>query len=271
MTKSPHDGGSFASYLWDDRAVDNAVDFVFFSVNASRSVHGCTPKFTFPAGDKGALNNLGSGQDSCMDLMAAVRQGCSRAPPGPPTRWCSVLLGGIGLTTTYIDGDQLELVLALLTPPNRLACQLALHTGLRINDVLTLRTDQLKPRLTIREAKTGKSRRITIPAKLLSSIKAQAGEVWAWPGRNPSKHRTRQAVWADVKRAQRALRLPVSIGPHSLRKTYAVRQYAKSGDLGKVQAALNHSDIAVTMLYAMADHLSRQRAAGGSRRRSRPR
>lgn len=174
-------------------------------------------------------------------------------------------------TTTYIDGDQLELVLALLTQPNRLACQLALHTGLRIGDVLALRTDQLKPRLTVREAKTGKSRRVTIPKQLLADIRAQAGDTWAWPGRDPSKHRTRQAVWADVKRAQRACRLPSNIGPHSLRKTYAVRQYAKSGDLGKVQAALNHSDMAVTMLYAMADHLTRQRAAGGARRRSKPR
>ena len=175
------------------------------------------------------------------------------------------------MTTTYIDGDQLELVLVLLTGPNRLACQLALHTGLRISDVLALRTDQIKPRLTVREAKTGKSRRITIPTKLLASIKEQAGDMWAWPGRDPAKRRTRQAVWADVKRAQRALRLPANIGPHSLRKTYAVRQFSKSGDLGKVQMALNHSDMAVTVLYAMADHLSRQRAAGGSKRRSRPR
>lgn len=180
-------------------------------------------------------------------------------------------LGGARLTTTYIDGDQLELVLALLTQPNRLACQLALHTGLRISDVLSLRTDQLRPRLTVKEAKTGKSRRITIPKRLLSEIQAQAGEVWAWPGRDPAKHRTRQAVWADIKRAQRACRLPDNIGPHSLRKTYAVRQFARSGDLGKVQAALNHSDMTVTMLYAMADHLTQQRAAGGSKRRSRPR
>lgn len=203
--------------------------------------------------------------------MAAQAVRMSRAPPGPPTRWRSAALRGDRLTTTYIDGDQLELVLALLTPANRLACQLALHTGLRIGDVLSLRTNQLKPRLTVREAKTGKSRRVTIPKRLLASIQEQAGEVWAWPGRDPAKHRTRQAVWADVKRAQRALRLPVSIGPHSLRKTYAVRQYARSGDLGKVQEALNHSDMAVTMLYAMADHMTRQRAAGGSRRRSRPR
>lgn len=182
-----------------------------------------------------------------------------------------VFRGRNRLTTTYIDGDQLELVLALLTPANRLACQLALHTGLRISDVLEIRTNQLKSRITVRESKTSKGKRITIPKRLLSNIREQAGETWAFPGRNPERHRTRQAVWSDIKRAQKALRLPNNIGPHSLRKTYAVRQYAKSGDLGKVQAALNHSDVAVTVLYAMADHLTRQRAAGGSRRRSKPR
>lgn len=161
-------------------------------------------------------------------------------------------------------------MLALLTPANRLACQLALHTGLRIGDVLSLRTDQLKPRLTVREAKTGKSRRITIPKHLLAAIREQAGEIWAWPGRDPAQHRTRQAVWADIKRAQRACRLPSNIGPHSLRKTYAVRQYARSGDLGKVQLALNHSDMAVTMLYAMADHMTSQRKKSGSKRLSKP-
>lgn len=155
-------------------------------------------------------------------------------------------------------------------PSNRLACQLALHTGLRINDVLSIRTEQLRPRLTVREHKTGKGKRITIPKQLLASIREQAGETWAFPGRDPAKHRTRQAVWSDIKRAQRALRLPDNIGPHSLRKTYAVRKFASSGDLAAVQQALNHSDIAVTMLYAMADHLTKQRKAGGSKRRSRP-
>lgn len=177
--------------------------------------------------------------------------------------------GRCDTTTTYIDGDQLELVLALLTPPNRLACQLALHTGLRISDVLALRTEQLRPRLTIHESKTGKSRRITIPKQLLADIREQAGDTWAWPGRDPSKHRTRQAVWADVKRAQRACRLPTNIGPHSLRKTYAVRQYSRSGDILKVKNSLNHSDIAVTMLYAMADHLTSQKKH--SNKRSKPR
>ena len=161
--------------------------------------------------------------------------------------------------------------MALLMPQNRLIMQLALHTGLRVGDVVNLHSDQLKPRVTVKERKTGKGKRITIPAQLLRAIKAQAGEVWAFPGRDPEKPKTRQAVWKDVKRAAAAMRLPVNVGPHTMRKVYAVRKLAASGgDLAAVSRALNHSDMAVTLIYAMADHLTKQARQGPGRRRGRP-
>lgn len=176
------------------------------------------------------------------------------------------------MRTDYIDGQELELVLALLMPQNRLICQLAISTGLRIGDVCSLRAEQLIQRPTITEAKTKKSRRIYIPADLLRRIKAQAGETWAFPGTKEGQHKTRQAVWADIKRAAKACRCPQNIGPHTLRKVYAVRKFQQTGgDLRAVQKALNHDDQAVTMLYAMADHLSRQKAAEGGRNRRRRR
>ena len=162
--------------------------------------------------------------------------------------------------------------MALLMPQNRLIMQLAIHTGLRVGDVINLHSDQLKPRVTVKERKTGKGKRITIPAQLLRAIKAQAGEVWAFPGRDPEKPKTRQAVWKDVKRAAAAMRLPVNVGPHTMRKVYAVRKLAASGgDLAAVSRALNHSDMAVTLIYAMADHLTKQARQGPGRRRGRPR
>ena len=177
---------------------------------------------------------------------------------------------GVCIRTEWIDDTQLELVLALLMPQNRLIMQLCIHTGLRVGDVVALRTEQLKPRVYIREQKTGKSRRITIPARLLRDIQAQAGDHWAFPGKPGSSagHKTRQAVWADVKRAAKAARLPGNIGTHSARKVYAVRQMQRTGNLAAVQRALNHSDPAVTMIYAMADHLAKK---GGSGKLSRPR
>lgn len=151
------------------------------------------------------------------------------------------------------------MVLMLLTPANRLVMRVALHTGLRVSDVLSLRVAQLRPRMTVREAKTGKSRRISLPASLIADlVSSGAGSEWCFPSPvDNNKHRTRQAVYKDVKRAAYALRMQGQISPHSARKVYAVRRLDDyHGDLARVQRALNHDDITVSMIYAMADRLS---------------
>lgn len=153
-------------------------------------------------------------------------------------------------------------------PENRLAMEVALHTGLRIGDVLALRSDNLAQRMTIHESKTGKSRRISLSRGLYDRLKAISGQIWVFEGaRDKTKHRTRQAVWMDVKRAAKALRLPRNVTPHSARKVYAVDVYKRSGDLALAQRLLNHDSPEVTMIYAMSDHLARERR----RARSAPR
>lgn len=157
--------------------------------------------------------------------------------------------------TEYLLHKEVDRVLAALMPQNQLICRVCLHTGLRLGDVLSLRTQQLGLQFMVTEAKTKKRRRVGLSADLLEEIRHQAGEVWAFPGRVPGKHKTRQAVWLDMKRAARAFRLPQNVAPHSLRKVYAVELLEKYGDIQKVRRALNHSGIEVTMIYAMADRL----------------
>lgn len=159
------------------------------------------------------------------------------------------------MKTEYLLSKEVGHVLAALTPQNRLIARVCLHTGLRVGDVVALRTQQLGLQFTVTESKTKKRRKVGLPTELLQEIKAQAGTEWAFPGCKPGKHKTRQAVWADVKRAAKAFRLPQNVGPHSFRKVYAVELLGKYGDLGRVQRALNHSSAEVTMIYAMADKL----------------
>ncbi len=159
------------------------------------------------------------------------------------------------MTTEYLLRREMEHVLAALTPSNRLVCRVCLQTGLRVGDVVSLKTQDLKAQFWITEAKTKKRRRVNLPRDLLDQIRTQAGEVWAFPGRSPGKHRTRQAVWADVKRAARAFRIRQNIAPHSFRKVYAVELLRRCGDVKRVQRALNHSDCATTMVYVMAAEL----------------
>lgn len=175
------------------------------------------------------------------------------------------------MKTEYLLQKEVDGVLAMLTPDNARVMRVALHTGLRVSDVLDLRTAQLAPRFWVTEKKTGKRRQVGLPEPLLSDLKNGAGTVWVFPGRVPGKRRTRQAVWKDVKRAARALRLPQNVGPHSARKVYAVDLLERYGDIERVKRALNHSSESVTMIYALADlrlrsKKARRRAAAGRRR-----
>lgn len=159
------------------------------------------------------------------------------------------------MTTEYLLRREMEHVLAALTPSNRLVCRVCLQTGLRVGDVVSLKTRDLKGQFWIVEAKTRKRRRVNLPRELLDQIRDQAGDVWAFPGRKPGQHRTRQAVWADVKRAAKAFRIRQNVAPHSFRKVYAVELLRRCGDVKRVQRALNHSDCATTMVYVMAAEL----------------
>lgn len=171
------------------------------------------------------------------------------------------------MKTEYLIEREVELVLHLLTYENRLVMRTLLHTGLRIGDVLALRTEQLKPNFWITEQKTGKRRQVGLPEPLLTDLRQSAGSEWVFPGVKPGKHRTRQAVWKDVKRAAAAGRLTANAAPHSARKVYAVELLKKYGDIERVRRALNHGGIEVTIIYALAD---KQLEAKGQRRRSRP-
>lgn len=160
------------------------------------------------------------------------------------------------MKSEYIAPEMLEHILYALTPSNRLVCRVCLQTGLRVGDVLQLRSDALKKQFTITEQKTGKRRRVSLPAALLREMQQQAGAVYVFEGRkDPNKPRTRQAVYADLKRAAKAFRLKENLTPHSLRKIYAVKLFNRSSDLEKVQHALNHEYESTTMLYAFSDKL----------------
>ena len=160
------------------------------------------------------------------------------------------------MRSEWIFEEELRHVLAALTEPNRLACAASLKTGLRIDDVLHIRTAQLSERMTVTEQKTGKKRRGYIGRDLFEQLQAIAGRKWVFEGRLDWKSpRTRQAVWKDIKRAALLFRLKENVSPHTCRKVYAVSEYHKCHDLKRVQSLLNHSSEAVTVLYALADEL----------------
>lgn len=161
--------------------------------------------------------------------------------------------------TSYADRAQMGHILAAMMPTNALIVRVCMRTGLRVSDVLELKTAQLKPRQTVRERKTGKTRRVVWSQPLYEQMLQQAGSIWVFPSRtDPRKHRTRQAVYKDIHHVaamfQRsgAVSRSQNIGTHTARKIAAVNAYRKGG-LDAAQRLLNHSDPGITLLYALAD------------------
>jgi len=161
------------------------------------------------------------------------------------------------MKTDYLLHKEMECVLRALTPSNELVMRACLQTGLRVSDVLALRRDQIGNRFWVTEAKTGKRRIVGLDTPLVDAILgASMGSDWAFPGRaGVDSPRTRQAVWKDVKRAQKAFRLPQNVGTHTARKIYAVELMEKYGDIARVQKAMKHSSESITAIYAMSDIL----------------
>lgn len=176
------------------------------------------------------------------------------------------------MRSDYINPAILDHILAALTPENELAMRVALATGLRIDDVLSLSTADImrttNNRITVTEKKTQKHRRVYIPELLLQEMRRRSGHIYVFEGRTAAtKHRTRQAVWKDLKRAADAYRVrkALTISPHTARKVYAVEAFKRYGSPEKVQRLLQHSDPAVTALYILAEDVSARKLPAGEK------
>lgn len=187
----------------------------------------------------------------------------------------------------WVSEEIMDMILKSMMPANRLAVEVSLHTGLRIGDVLALRTDtvQRTARPYVRDSKTGKLHRISLPFELRAALLAGAGKVYVFPGRlDPLKHRSRAAVYKDMRQAVEVVKRAgwvekgAQISPHSARKVAAVRAFQKGG-FPAAQALLQHDQDhpMVTMVYALSDRpeslppLSRRRKSSKramSRRRA---
>ena len=192
------------------------------------------------------------------------------------------------MRTDYVPKELLTRLLEALTPQNALVMELCMVTGMRVGDALMV-TDEsarslaARKRKTVRykytEKKTGKERTVSVPRELFERALEQhrPESPWLFSGVDPQKHRTRQAVWKDLHRAAKLYRvngkrLRARIGPHTARKVYAVDLYRKTAKKGiedpleAVKANLNHTDLAVTYIYALADEITARKSRTKSSR-----
>lgn len=160
--------------------------------------------------------------------------------------------------TKYLSCNEWKLLERLLTKENSLCVRVMLETGLRVSDVLNLRSQDvvMSNNLTVSESKTGKTKDIMLSDDLRSELLKVAGDFYVFSHRSyPDRHRTRQAVWMDIKRAKKAMRIKDNVSCHSARKTYAVQAWRDTHDLHYVQKLLNHDRAETTLIYLVSEFM----------------
>lgn len=162
------------------------------------------------------------------------------------------------MRTDYFNPNVYNRIYGVMQYPNVLALRVALETGLRIDDVLKIRKTDLKGRTIRGEAeKTGKPFKKVISKDLADRLLAISGGEFIFEHRyRADKHRTRQTVWKDIKKAQKLLHIDGNIAPHSARKTYAVEKFRESG-IEATKKELQHDRLGTTMIYCFSDILSK--------------
>ena len=165
------------------------------------------------------------------------------------------------MKSRYLSGSELEKLFKELDTTGRLLFAVCRETGLRIGDVVKLRRSDLRRSsaagyyISYVAEKTGKKGKCSVSDLLAEQIKQHcsgSGYVFSSACAR-SGHITRQTAWNWLKTA--AKRSGVSLAgcsPHSLRKSFAVDVRHREG-LEAARIALQHSDSAVTAIYAYAD------------------
>ena len=154
----------------------------------------------------------------------------------------------------YLSQAEIDKLASVMRGGEWLPLRIACATGLRVGDVVKIRTSDFGNGGVFYVAeKTGKAGFAPCPEYLIKQMKKNARGGWCFPSTSKGKHLTRQAVWARVKKACKLAGVsPDGVSPHSFRKFFAVDLLSKT-DLHTVQNALQHSNVFVTEQYAFSD------------------
>ena len=163
--------------------------------------------------------------------------------------------------TKYIDLSTAKKVADLCPAGYREMLLMAVATGYRISDICDMMNwqyDRTTKEVIAEEDKTGKIRVVTLPEWLVSIMQEydrrhpERKYLVSQPGGGKI---SRQTAWRWIRRGYRELcgNDADGIGPHSLRKCYAVERRKAGVSLADVQRDLNHDSRTTTMVYYFAD------------------
>lgn len=149
--------------------------------------------------------------------------------------------------------DDIERMKSELAPGrDRLLFIVGINSGLRVSDILQLRIGDIRNKsfVTVREKKTGKSRRFVLNDAIRKEADNLIGEdnAWLFPSRKGDKPITRVTAYRILNEAAERVGIE-KVGCHSLRKTMGYHAYKNGVDLTLIQSILNHASQRETLRY----------------------
>lgn len=172
--------------------------------------------------------------------------------------------------------EQLEALLAVpdVAKPSglrdRAILELIYGAGLRVSEAveLELRSVDIQSAAIRVTGKREKTRWVPLPGQTVGWLARYLGEARSHLVRQPSglvflsdrgKPLLRQTVYLKLVAFSKAAGLPKTVGPHTLRHTYAVHLLKGGADLRALQELLGHESIATTQVYTQLDVAEVQR------------
>lgn len=146
-----------------------------------------------------------------------------------------------------ISEAALEGALAAADAETTLMLLLGAYAGLRRAEIAQVHSSHVTDLGLIVKGKGGKTRRISLHARLVEPLSRIDG--WAFP----SPVRPEQHVTPDYISTHLDSVLPSPYTPHSLRHRFATQMYRACKDIRMVQQLLGHSSIQTTVRYVMVD------------------
>lgn len=134
---------------------------------------------------------------------------------------------------------------------------LGINTALRFSDLRRLSVDKVKLNYIYqRDKKTRKENKITLHEDVYKEVLAYIernnltdGDYLFFSQKGLNKPLTRTQGYEIMQQIKKGCKIPYNIGTHTLRKTYGFWFYRQTGDIVALQAILNHSTPAQTLIY----------------------
>lgn len=140
---------------------------------------------------------------------------------------------------------------------NYLLFLVGINTALRFSDLRRLTVEKVKNNYIYqRDKKTGKENKITLNNEIYKEVMGYIKrndlidkDYLFYSSKGVNKPLTRVMGYNLMQQMKKGCKLSYNIGTHTLRKTYGYWFYQQTGDIVALQAILNHSTPAQTLIY----------------------